>query len=298
MHAIAEFDTVVLDETSEQRLFEKMRTLLDRFRPTLNALIAERGRQRAGLIHAAAEMLADLLIDVAACRMIVPEQDIDRRDASFDQLKQQVRDREQTCVDGLLELFRFSEADCELDALPISGGKWGTDVFSPTSMRNFGIRAGSGAAAGAAAGLAIDAMAGGLSLGAAAILGATLGALWSSFDSHGRRLADVFRGFTELRVADETLQLLAARQIELIAALLRRGHASQDKLRLKIEAGASRGVWVADALPDVIEEARQHPEWSHLGGDADGSTMGRNEARDRLARRIVSTLGASAGDAG
>ena len=49
MHAVAEFDTVVLNEFAEQRLFEKMRTLLDRFRPTLDALIerapaAARGR--------------------------------------------------------------------------------------------------------------------------------------------------------------------------------------------------------------------------------------------------------------
>ncbi|MFO1119448.1 MAG: DUF3482 domain-containing protein [Rhodospirillales bacterium] len=52
MHAVAEFDTIVLDATSEQRLFEKMRTLLDPFRPTLDALIAERARQRSGPVQA------------------------------------------------------------------------------------------------------------------------------------------------------------------------------------------------------------------------------------------------------
>ncbi|MFO1145709.1 MAG: DUF3482 domain-containing protein [Rhodospirillales bacterium] len=98
MHAVAEFDTIVLDATSEQRLFEKMRTLLDPFRPTLDALIAERARQRSGLVQAAAALLADLLIDVAACRMLVPEQDIDHRDDSLEQLKQWVRQREQSCV--------------------------------------------------------------------------------------------------------------------------------------------------------------------------------------------------------
>ncbi|HYN38026.1 MAG TPA: DUF3482 domain-containing protein, partial [Rhodospirillales bacterium] len=298
MHAVAEFDTVVLDETSEQRLFEKMRTLLDPFRPTLNALIAERGRQRAGLVQAAAALLADLLIDVAACRMTVPEQDIDRRDADLERLKQMVRDREQACVSALLELFRFSDDDCEANALPIRGGQWGSDLFSLASLRAFGIRAGGGAAAGAAAGLTIDVMTGGLSLGAAAAVGATLGALWSGLMSHGRRLVDVFQGYTELRVADETLRLLGARQVELIAALLRRGHASQDKVQLKDEAAARRGVWASNPLPDAIEDARHHPEWSRLGGGDGGGAAGRAEARDQLAEQIARTLTPPASGAG
>ena len=293
MHAVAEFDTVVLDETSEQRLFEKMRTLLDSFRPTLNALIAERQRQREGLVQAASEMLADLLIDVAACRLLVPEQQIDERDESLERLKRLVREREQQCVNALLDLFCFDDADYAADALPISGGKWGSDLFSPASLREFGIRAGSGAAAGAAAGLAIDALAGGLTLGAAAALGATLGALWSSLGSHGRRLIDVFQGFTELRVADETLRLLAARQLDLVAALLRRGHASQDKLRLTSEAEAARSPWISAPLPDEIAEARYHPEWSRLdGNDGGGASLSdRTETRDRLAHRIARIFG-------
>ena len=256
---------------------------------------AERQRQREGLVQAASEMLADLLIDVAACRLLVPEQQIDDRDESLERLKRLVREREQQCVNALLDLFRFDDADYAADALPISDGKWGSDLFSPASLREFGIRAGSGAAAGAAAGLAIDALAGGLTLGAAAALGATLGALWSSLGSHGRRLVDVFQGFTELRVADETLRLLAARQLDLVAALLRRGHASQDKLRLNSEAEAARSPWIAAPLPDEIAEARHHPEWSRLdGNDAGGgaSVADRTETRDRLARRIAQIAGA------
>ena len=125
MHAVAEFDTVVLDEFAEQRLFEKMRTLLDRFRPTLDALIAERQRQRGALVRSAAELLADLLIDVAAYVVVVPEQDVDRREAVMEQVKQAVRDREQQCVAALLELFRFRPDDYEADAIPIERGAVG-----------------------------------------------------------------------------------------------------------------------------------------------------------------------------
>ena len=290
MHAVAEFDTVVLNEFAEQRLFEKMRTLLDRFRPTLDALIGERQRQRGALVRSAAELLADLLIDVAAYVVVVPEQDVDRREAVMEQVRQAVRGREQQCVAALLELFRFRPDDYEADTIPVERGQWGMDLFNPASLRQFGIRAGGGAAAGGMAGLAIDAVTGGLSLGAAAVLGATLGALWSSFESHGRRIADVFRGFTELRVEETTLKLLAAREMELIQALLRRGHASQDRIRLKAAAESKRAEWASGPLPDVLREARIHPQWSRLNESSPASDGARSRAQGQLAEELMSVL--------
>jgi hypothetical protein len=263
MHAVAEFDTVILNEFGEQRLYEKMQTLLDDFRPTLDALIHDRQRQRAELIHASAELLADLLIDVAAFRVVVPAEQR-RAERVMESFKQAVRDREQQCVRALLELFRFRLDDYETDVVPIDEGQWGLDLFNPASLRRFGVRAGGGAAAGGMAGLAVDAMTGGLSLGAGAALGATLGALWGSFESHGRRMVDYVRGYTELRVQDATLRLIAVRQIELIQALLRRGHASQDKIRVRGETEATRRAWASTALPEVLQKAKTHPEWSRL----------------------------------
>jgi hypothetical protein len=290
MHAVAEFDTVVLNEFAEQRLFEKMQTLLDRFRPTLDALIEERKRQRAGVVRSAAELLADLLIDVAAYVVVVPEQDVDRQEAVMEQLKQAVRGRERQCVTALLELFRFQPDDYEADTVPVERGEWGMDLFNPASLKHFGIRAGSGAAAGGIAGLAIDAITGGLSLGAAALLGATLGALWSSFESHGRRVADVFRGYTELRVQEATLKLLAAREMDLIQALLRRGHATQDKLRLKAAAESKRAEWARQPHPDVLLEARVRPEWSRLNSGFAPNAAARSQAQGQLADIVMSVL--------
>jgi hypothetical protein len=136
-------------------------------------------------------------------------------------------------------------------------------------------------------------MTGGLSLGAAAALGAAVGALWGTFQSHGRRIVDVFRGYTELRVNDETLRLLAVRQIDLVQALLRRGHAAQEKIRLAHAAGERRQSWVADDLPEPLVESRLHPEWSRLGG-ADAlfveSDAARLAARDHLAAIVAKAL--------
>lgn len=295
LHSIAEFDTVVLNETAEQRLFEKMRTLLDPVRPTLDALIEDRRRRRQELVQGAAELIADLLIDVAAYVRLVPEQDDPM--TAVAPLQQVVREREQACVTDLLALFRFRSDDYEADALPIAGGRWGLDLFSPASLKRFGLKAGGGAAAGGLAGLAIDAMTGGLSLGAAAAVGATVGAVWGTVRTHGQRLAHVFRGYTELRIEDETVKLLALRQLELVQALLARGHASQDKVRLAAGAVADRGRWAAEALPEELELARAHPEWSRLS-DGDRSfamsNLHRVAARDAIKRRLVQDLGVGA----
>jgi hypothetical protein len=254
LHAVVEFDTVVLDEYGERRLFEKMQTLLDHFYATLEAVIKDRQRQRARLNRASADLLADLLIDVAAYRVVLPV-DAQKTTAAMESLKQTVREREQQCVDALLELYRFRLDDYDIETLPIEDGQWGLDLFNPASMKQFGVRAGGGAAAGGVAGLAIDAVTGGLSLGAGAALGAAIGALLSSSRTHGKRLADRMRGFTELRVSDATLRLLAVRQIELVRALLRRGHASRDKIRLNFK-GTEKKAWMSLKLPLVLETVK------------------------------------------
>ncbi len=277
MHAVAEFDTVVLNENAEQRLFEKMQSLLDTFRPTLAALIKDRKQRRANLIRASADLLADLLIDVAAYRVLVST-DEPNTAPIVEALKQAVRDREHRCVAALLEMFRFRPDDYEADLVPLDNGEWGMDLFSPESLMDFGVRAGGGAVAGGLTGLAVDAMVGGMTLGAAAALGATIGGLYGTFESHGKRIADTVRGFTALRVQEETLRLLAVRQMRLIRALLRRGHASPDKIQIEAQAKEGEKTWTSGRLPKALSRAKTHSEWSRLG-TADPSAIGADSKR-------------------
>lgn len=299
MHAVVEFDTVVFNEQGELRLFEKMQTLLDHFHATLGALIEDRIRQRANLIHASADLLADLLIDVAAYKVTVPI-DGQRTVEAMESLKQAVREREQQCVQALLELHRFRSEDYATEELSLDEVEQGLDLFNPASLRQFGIRASGGAAAGGMAGLAVDAMTGGASLGAAAALGATMGALLSSSRTHGRRIMDRMRGFTELRVSDATLRLLAVRQIGLVQALLRRGHASQEKIRLSAQAETGQKSWKTGRLPEVMGQARVNPHWSRLGSPHSASVdsnSARLAARDELTGFIEAGLLESMGEA-
>jgi Domain of unknown function (DUF3482). len=130
-----------------------------------------------------------------------------------------------------------------------------------------------------------------MTLGAAAAAGATIGALLSTLQSYGKRLADRVRGYTVLRVNDATIRLLTARQIYLVRALLRRGHASQERIRMNARAGEDKKnpLLLGPKLPAVLEKAKANPRWSRLSGRArlfTESDSGRLAAVDELAKKI------------
>ena len=76
--------------------------------------------------------------------------------AAVERLHAVVRAREQACVDALLRLYRFRPDDARLDELPLADGRWEDDLFNPETLRQMGVRLGTGAAAGAAAGVGVD----------------------------------------------------------------------------------------------------------------------------------------------
>jgi GTPase Era involved in 16S rRNA processing len=290
LHAVAEFDTVVLEGDSERRLLEKMRTLLDRHQPTLDALINDRQQQRDRTLRSSAGLIADLLIDAAALVITVPADDRAKAEATIDELKQRVRDREQRCVEQLLALHRFRLNDFQAPDFPLADGRWGADLFSPAAMKQFGIRTGGGAAAGALAGLTIDAMVGGASLGAGAAIGAAIGALLGSGQTHGRRIIDRLRGRNELRCDQSTLSLLMARQAALVRALARRGHASTSPIQISANAGSTP---LSPSIEELLDEARLRPAWSRLNDPLRHDALtsqSRAGLHERLAHHVLPAL--------
>ncbi len=290
MHVVAEFDTVVLDEESEQRLYEKMRTVLDSHAETLNALIEDRRRLRDELLRASADLTAELLIDVAALVIPVPVEDEQAVRQGLEDLRDRVRTREQECVEQLLQLHQFRAEDYQPASFPLDDGRWGMDVFSPEALKQFGVRAGSAAAAGAVVGLTLDAMAGGASLGAGTAAGAAVGALFGAGRMHGRRLLDRMRGTTELRCDDATLRLLALRQIVLIRALLRRGHAAVTPVPEPSKGKLSDALQTPKRLPAALEQAKLRRDWSRLGKSRRPPGPGRVAAKAALSGVIATAL--------
>ncbi|MCA9295645.1 MAG: DUF3482 domain-containing protein, partial [Phycisphaerales bacterium] len=269
LHAVAEFDTVVVDDDGERRLFEKIGTLADSFRATIDRLVADRQAHRRTLLHGAAEVVAELLIDVSAYCEVVSTSNRAALDEATASMRQRVRRREHEAVGALLALFRFRDEDCRAAELPIEEGAWGLDLFSPEALRVLGVKAGRSAATGAMIGLSLDILSAGLSLGTGTAIGAALGAAFEGTRAHGKRLVDRLRGRSELRCADSTLRVLLARQVWLVQTLVRRGHAAMTPVEMSNALAESSAD--GSALPEPIRTARVHAHWSTLGaGDERG----------------------------
>jgi len=129
-------------------------------------------------------------------------------------------------------------------------------------------------------------MTGGLTLGAAAALGALAGGLWQTFGHYGERIAARLRGHRELTVDDAILRIVALRQRELLAALEGRGHAALTPIEVGRGSAGNAGdsgtrlpvadatdpatrQWRSGTLPAALVRARAHPEWAQDGNDED-----------------------------
>lgn len=281
LHAAVEFDTVAPPLDGEQQLYAKLGVLLDRHADTLARLADSLARQRRERHAAAYELLADLLVDVAALH-VTSAGDEAALTAASQRLREQVRQREQACVTALLALYNFRASDFADDALPLQGERWGMDLFHPQALKDMGVQVGMGAAAGAMAGAAVDLLSAGLSLGTGMLIGAAAGGLWQGVEKLGKRVAGKLRGWREISVDDAVLRLLALRQRQLIDALERRGHAARDPLRLDRPDDESlrRGP-----LPEALKEARSRPEWSALAKGHEDS-----ERRKQVVRDLAKTL--------
>ncbi|MDP2141034.1 MAG: GTPase/DUF3482 domain-containing protein [Gammaproteobacteria bacterium] len=266
LHVLVSFDTVAPVRGGERVLYEKLATFLDQRGESLLRLTASQSREAQQRRIAAARLVAELLIDVAACRVRVESADTPSAlDATVTELNRRVRAREQSCVDALLGLYRFSRQDVATTHLPFSEGGWRDDLFDPRTLTAFGISLGGGAAAGAAAGLGVDLMLGGTTLGAAAAIGALMGGGLQTIRRFGRRIGrqalSAVTGSRYLRIDDHILQILATRQLFLVQALQARGHAAIEQIA--VEDISAPALWQG-RLPAVLQKVREHPDWSGL----------------------------------
>ena len=282
LHAMVRFDTVAPERDGERRLYQTLGMLLDGHRERLERLVVTREREASARRAAALRMVAELVVDVAAARVVVPAGDDVQLRRAVSGLYERVRAREQVCVDALLALYRFRPDDVDAARLPLLDGRWESDLFSPETLRNVGGRLGSGAAAGAAAGVGIDLMFGGLTLGAAAALGALAGGGWQAARTLGGRLLGRLRGHHELSVDDLILRVLRVRQLHLVQAFEGRGHAAFAPVTVPAESDSGHDGGVFGAL---VARARSHVEWSRLSAPFEP-----DEGRQGLVDEIATLL--------
>ncbi len=283
LHALVRFDSVAPPEDGGRRLYESLALLLESARPRLERLIDDQEKQRTAKRHSAARLIAELLIDCAACRRSV-ETTADQEQQAVEALRKAVRQREQQCVEALLKLYAFRKDDVSSSDLPLMDGRWGDDLFNPETLKLMGVRVGGGVAAGAAAGAGVDLMVGGLTLGAAALVGAIAGGALSTARSYGGRLLGKLKGRRELTVDDAVLRLLALRQRHLLLALGVRGHAALHSIELTTPQDKT---WRKGKIPEPLSRARAHPQWSTLNPQPKPNQAERQEAIDKLADVVL-----------
>ncbi|MBN6713680.1 GTPase/DUF3482 domain-containing protein [Pseudomonas capsici] len=279
LHALVRFDSVAPPEDGERRLYESLALMMESARPQLERLIEDQQAQRKARRHSAARLIAELLIDCAACRRSV-ETDAQQEQKAIEELRKIIRQREQRCVEALLKLYAFRAQDASAADLPLLDGRWGDDLFNPETLRQLGVRVGGGVAAGAAAGAGVDLLVGGITLGAAALAGAIAGGALQTVRSYGGRLLGKLKGQRELTVDDAVLRLLALRQHHLLQALEARGHAAMGSIEV---SAPQEKAWREGKLPDALHKARAHPQWSSLNPGAKLSQTERQEQIENLA---------------
>jgi GTPase SAR1 family protein len=277
LHSVLAFDAVVRDPATETRLFEKISSLLDDFAPLIERWLEHRRTEEVHRARAALDTIADMLIDLAAMRETAPE---GSQATVWEKMQERVRQREQACVDTLLDLYRFGREDREDDELPTSGGRWADDLFDSETLRHYGIRTGTWTGIGAGAGAAVDVGTGGLTLGTGTLAGALIGTGAGLLRTFGKTLTERVRGQVVLMIDEATLRLLASRQIELLNALIRRGHASQTPVHT-----SGHDLWPDRRLPRILRQARHYPEWSSLNPAHRG-----NDERQRAVKRLCRQL--------
>ena len=281
LHAVVRFDTITPPVDGEQRLYENLSLVLDSQRPRLQRLVDYNQAQVQVRRSAAYRLIAELLLDVSACRRSVHP---DHLNAAIQELHDDVRQREQRCVEALLKLYAFRKDDALAAALPLEEGRWGDDLFNPATMKQMGVKLGGGMAAGAVTGAGIGLITGGLSLGMGTVVGAAVGGLTQTFRNYGDRLKGKWRGERELTVNDSTLRLLAIRQQRLLHALELRGHAAQEQIQLQ---SPQEHAWRSGDLAQPLITARAYPAWSSLNGNKPRQNSERSEAIASLAASLA-----------
>ncbi len=260
-HVVIAFDAVVYDFASERRLYRGLATVLPGAESSLEALIRQREKDGDWRLKAAGYSLAEGLIEIAACQEFAPANDHKALACAGDRIRSYVEAREQRMTLEILQAFNYAPDILGTALHPdyTDTGRWTLSPLSPDAARYYGIRAAGPVGTGAAVGSTLDVATGGTLLGAGTAAGALAGGLVSARKALWRAGRKLLRQQETVAANDRVLRLIATRNLQLMASLQSRGHASTRPLALP-----SPGKWAAldNRLPAPLLRARETPAWS------------------------------------
>ena len=276
LHVSSRFDTVAFDFSGEMVLWQQLATLLGQ-PPALSALTAFRQQEWQQLERQAYVLVAQFLLDAAAC--VRQFEDKSRTQAVLDEMQAAVAAHESSLHQQLFALYRFYYSDADIQGQQVLRA-FRQNPFDAELLKDYGIRTGKAAATGALLGLGVDALTLGTSLG----LGATIGGVLGGLAGNWQVLYDKIQGIETLMIDNATLTLLAARSLHLLQTLKSRGHAATNSVVLQDKVALP---WKADSLPKVLQQARLQPKWSALNPAYEPQSRKRQEAVEALAERLA-----------
>ena len=276
LHVSSRFDTVAFDFSGEMVLWQQLATLLGQ-PPALSALTAFRQQEWQQLERQAYVLVAQFLVDAAAC--VRQFEDKSRSQAVLDEMQAAVAAHESSLHQQLFALYQFYYSDADIQGQQVLRA-FRQNPFDAELLKDYGIRTGKAAATGALLGLGVDALTLGTSLG----LGATIGGVLGGLAGNWQVLYDKIQGIETLMIDNATLTLLAARSLHLLQTLKSRGHAATNSVVLQDKVALP---WKADALPKVLQQARLQPKWSALNPSYEPQSRKRQEAVEALAARLA-----------
>ncbi|QKT04526.1 GTPase/DUF3482 domain-containing protein [Ectothiorhodospiraceae bacterium 2226] len=276
-HNVVAFDAVVYDWASERRLYRTLRAVLPAAEAALDGLIRARSEATDWRLQAAARALAEALIDLAAAEAQAPHQDAAALDAAAGRLETYARQRERRLTVEILKAFNYSpeilgaRVHEDFEYADAHGGGWRRDPLDPDTLKRYGLASLGPITGGAGAGAAIDVAAFGTLFGLPTLLGILGGAVVGARRPLRNLYRERFEGLRTLAVSEAVLRLIATRNLQLVAGLEHRGHASQAAVT-PAQAGEAHAY--TDKLPPALRKAMDHPRWSDFDAPAPGLARG------------------------
>ena len=275
LHIKVSFDAVAPKFGSEPTLYKKLGALLEDRQKELDDIAAglaeeSKTRRMAGLTS-----IAGLLVDAAAYRAEIRNDDEKGKRAQAMRMQDQLRQAEQSCVETLLQIFGFDRDDLADTDLSVMCSSAEDDLFNPENFKAASTRLGFGALIGSAIGVGIDIALVGISLGAGAVVGGAIGGAIASYAKElyawGR---SKYLGLVFFIFDDVTLAILMERQLQLLTALQHRTHASLVPLT-RDSRGYGKNAW--REVTAAVTKIRAHPEWCGIDREP-VANIGRDEA--------------------
>ena len=275
VHTTVEFDAVVYDDAGERRLLKAVNALdtVKASVPDLDDVIrrwnALREREQQQMILAATDVAAEFLVAAAAAVVVTEPKKRNKAErkvaieAASAEFLHALRKREIHTRGQIAEKFGFVGGEAQALNLEIEKALGGVGFLSRANLLQHATivaLAAAGAAVGAGLGATVDVSVAGLTLGGATVLGGAAGATAAG----SRKALRWFRGQDVLQLSEDVVDLLAARAVATVRAMLARGHAAVEAACIDAAVKESLASGARPAWHAAWKAARGRAAWSDL----------------------------------